>query len=185
MEQIIKDFKNLNILIIGDVMLDRFIFGEVERISPEAPVPVVRVISEKATLGGAANVLNNVISLGGNAEICGVIGYDPFSESIISILKKKNLSTEGIILEKGRPTIVKTRVIGHKQQIVRVDREEPKTIKRKTISKLLEFIEKNVKKYDAVILSDYGKGVISPKFYKELIKLIKDKKKIFNIDPKN
>jgi rfaE bifunctional protein kinase chain/domain len=185
MHNIVDEFKKLNILVIGDVMLDRFIWGDVERISPEAPVPVVRVVSETATLGGAANVLNNIISLGAKGLLCGVIGDDIFSRTITSIFKEKDISLKGIIQEKDRPTIVKTRVIGQKQQIVRVDREEVKPLKPKTINRLLEFVEQNISDFDAVILSDYGKGVINSKFYKKLVSLVKSHNKIINIDPKN
>ncbi len=185
MESVIERFNNLKILVIGDIMLDRFIWGDVERISPEAPVPVVKVTRENYTLGGAANVLNNVVSLGAEACLCGVVGDDIFSGSVIRLLSDKNVSLEGIVVESERTTIVKTRVIGQKQQIVRVDREDDKKIKNSSIKTLVSFIEKNLDRFDAVILSDYGKGLITGGFYKSLISMILEKKKILNIDPKN
>ena len=183
-KQLIKNFPNVKILVIGDIMLDRFIWGEVERISPEAPVPVVKVTKENYTLGGAANVLNNILSLSAKADICGILGNDLFGEQILDIFKKKNIGKDGIIIDENFSTIVKTRVIGQKQQIVRVDRENLKKINRKTIKKIIEFIGDNIKNYDGVILSDYGKGIVSTAFYRELIKIIKENRKIFSIDPK-
>ena len=162
---IIDEFKNIKILVVGDVMLDRFIWGDVERISPEAPVPVVKVTNENFLLGGSANVLNNVVALGGNAEICGVIGNDLFGDQVLKLLKSKKINITGVINDTKRATIVKTRVIGQKQQIVRVDREDLKKISNSIYKKLLNFIESNISKYDAVILSDYGKGLINKKFY--------------------
>ncbi len=182
---IIDEFKNIKILVVGDVMLDRFIWGDVERISPEAPVPVVKVTNENFLLGGSANVLNNVVALGGNAEICGVIGNDLFGDQVLKLLKSKKINITGVINDTKRATIVKTRVIGQKQQIVRVDREDLKKISNSIYKKLLNFIESNISKYDAVILSDYGKGLINKKFYTELLSIVKSHDKILNIDPKN
>ncbi len=185
MKKIIKKFSELKILVIGDVMLDRFIWGEVERISPEAPVPVVKVTGENYTLGGAANVLNNVISLGAEACLCGIVGDDIFSDTIFRLLRNGKVSLDGIIKEENRATIVKTRVIGQKQQIVRVDREDGKKIKNRSLKKLLAFINDNIDNYDAVILSDYGKGLITNGFYKSLNNIVLENRKILNIDPKN
>ncbi len=185
MKKIIKKFSELKILVIGDVMLDRFIWGEVERISPEAPVPVVKVTGENYTLGGAANVLNNVISLGAEACLCGIVGDDIFSDTIFRLLRNRKVSLDGIIKEENRATIVKTRVIGQKQQIVRVDREDGKKIKNRSLKKLLAFINDNIDNYDAVILSDYGKGLITNGFYKSLNNIVLENRKILNIDPKN
>ncbi len=182
--KIVKNFSNLNILVIGDIMLDRFIWGEVERISPEAPVPIVKVTKENYTLGGAANVLNNILSLGAKADICGILGNDFFGEFTLELLYNKNINKDGLIVDKNYSTIVKTRVIGQKQQIVRVDRENIKKLNRGIYQKLIDFIEKNIKKYDAVILSDYGKGIVTRSFYNTLLKIVKEHSKILNIDPK-
>ena len=185
LSSIIDEFKNVKILVVGDIMLDRFIWGSVERISPEAPVPVVKVTAENFLLGGSANVLNNVVALGGSAEICGVIGNDLFGNQILKLLNSKKINITGIINDSKRATVVKTRVIGQKQQIVRVDREDLKKISNNIYKKILKFIESNITKYDAVILSDYGKGLINKKFYNELISIVKSHDKILNIDPKN
>jgi len=182
--KLVENFSKLKILVVGDIMLDRFIWGDVERISPEAPVPIVKVTKENYILGGAANVLNNIVSLSASADICGIVGDDLFGGYILDMLRKKRVNQEGVVIEKNFSTIVKTRVIGHKQQIVRVDREDSNKVNKKIYNKLLNFIRNNISKYDAVILSDYGKGVVSKPFYKELVKIAKDNKKILNIDPK-
>ncbi len=177
--------KNTKILIIGDLMVDRYIWGTVSRISPEAPVPVVKVIKEEIKLGGSANVLNNIISLNGNVEICGVIGDDQNGENLLNILKKKNISTDGVIAEKNRITTVKTRIIGNNQQIVRVDRESDDGLFLSTFKKIEKYLKIKIKEVDAVIISDYGKGVIFKESFELIIELCKKYNKIVNVDPKN
>ncbi len=184
-EEFLEKVKNAKILIIGDIMLDRYIWGKVSRISPEAPVPVVKVEKEELKLGGSANVLNNILSLKGNVDICGVIGDDKNGEMLINILKNKNISTDGIIIEKGRTTTVKTRVIGNNQQIVRVDRESDDGLFLSTFKKMEKYLEDKIKNVDAVIISDYGKGVIFKESFELITSLCKKYKKIVNVDPKN
>ncbi len=115
--------KDSTLLVVGDIMLDHFIWGKVSRISPEAPVPVVDIQNESIMLGGAANVLNNITSLGGKAIICGVVGNDEMGKKIVHELRLQNVDTEGLVVETSRPTTIKTRVIAHSQQVVRFDRE--------------------------------------------------------------
>ena len=184
-DDFLNKIKEKKILIIGDIMLDRYIWGNVSRISPEAPVPVVKVIKEEIKLGGSANVLNNIISLNGNAYICGIIGDDLNGENLLKILKQRKISTDGIIVEKGRTTTVKTRVIGNKQQIVRVDREDENGLFLSSFRKLEKYLNEVIKEVDAVIISDYGKGVIFDKSFELIINLCKKYNKIVNIDPKN
>jgi rfaE bifunctional protein kinase chain/domain len=157
----IDTFEKSTILVIGDIMLDRFIWGNVSRISPEAPVPVVEVKHETAMLGGAANVVNNVISLGGNVLMCGVVGDDPTGREIISRLHELHIDTDGIAIEPDRPTSVKTRIIAHDQQVVRYDLEKKIPLKPQSTKAILDFIHKKKKSISALIVSDYGKGVIS------------------------
>ena len=116
------DFSNSKILIVGDVMLDKYYFGKVDRISPEAPVPIVNIQKEESRLGGASNVANNIVSLGGHSLLCGVIGHDLFGKEIERISRHKNIDT--FLLKTSSPTITKARIIGGKQQIVRVDYED-------------------------------------------------------------
>ena len=184
-DEFLEKVKNVKILVIGDIMLDRYIWGDVSRISPEAPVPVVRVKNEECKLGGSANVLNNIISLNGNAELCGVIGDDLNGEKLIEILKNNNINSDGILIEKNRTTTVKTRVIGNKQQIVRVDRESDNGLFLSTFKKMKNYLEEKIKKVHAVIISDYGKGVIFEESFNLIIELCKKYGKIVNVDPKN
>ena len=136
------DFSNSKILIVGDVMLDKYYFGKVDRISPEAPVPIVNIQKEESRLGGASNVANNIVSLGGHSLLCGVIGHDLFGKEIERISRHLNIDT--FLLKTSSPTITKARIIGGKQQIVRVDYEDKselnadnKKLFRDTISRIL------------------------------------------------
>lgn len=177
-------FRKSKILVVGDLILDRFITGSVRRISPEAPVPVVEVVSERSALGGAANVANNIRALGGKAMLVGIVGDDAFGKELVSEVRKAGLDGKGIILRKGGTTIVKTRVMAHHQQVVRVDREKTGIIPREWQAKMKSVIEKKIGEAQAVVVSDYAKGTFS----KELLKWIGDtarKKKIpYIVDPK-
>lgn len=159
---ILEKFPKIRLLVIGDLMLDRFVWGEVERLSPEAPVPVLRVVSEKNALGGAANVIHNVRSLGGQVTACGIIGKDEAGERITSALKKIGASTSGVIVDQTFQTIEKSRIIAspHHQQIVRLDRENRQPIRDETLKKLRKFIAARALDFDAIVVSDYGKGAI-------------------------
>lgn len=184
LKQIISKFKDSTILVVGDLMLDRFIVGTVSRICPEAPVPVVLVNSEYSTLGGAANVANNIRALGGNALITGVIGDDKNGTLLTDGLKKNRVRHEGVFLDNKRPTTLKTRVIAQHQHIVRVDREVIFDIDKVIATKILNYINKIIPDIDAIIIEDYGKGVIIKSLLKEIIKIAKDSRKIINVDPK-
>ncbi len=180
---IISSFKNKNILIIGDIILDRYIFGRVSRISPEAPVPVVDVMRESFLLGGAANVANNIIALGGKVTVAGVIGKDRAGDVVKGLMTDSNINIEAII-EDNRPTTVKARVIAHNQQIVRFDREDRRKLEGKSLLSFLGQIRKMLPLYDAVIISDYKKGVVSASLVKEVVKYAKQKKTFVAVDPK-
>jgi rfaE bifunctional protein kinase chain/domain len=159
----IENFGGTSILVIGDIMLDRFIWGKVSRISPEAPVPVVEVERESTMLGGAANVVNNLVSLGSKVLLCGVVGNDRPGEEVMSKLKGMGVDIDGIAIENARPTSVKTRIVAHAQQVVRYDREKRISLKPPTIKHILEFIRGKKDRISAMIVSDYGKGVLSRK----------------------
>jgi rfaE bifunctional protein kinase chain/domain len=180
----IDKFPETNILVIGDIIMDEYIWGDVSRISPEAPVPVVAVKKETKMLGGAANVINNIYSLGGRSILCGVIGEDQTGLEIVERLKSLGQTTAGIITEKDRRTSIKTRVVAHNQQVVRYDRESKKGISPVSIKKLLAFTKKVMGSIDAVIVADYGKGVISGEMMKGLRKLLEDSGIILSVDPK-
>jgi D-beta-D-heptose 7-phosphate kinase/D-beta-D-heptose 1-phosphate adenosyltransferase len=182
--RLVSSFKQQTILVVGDTMIDRFIWGKVKRISPEAPVPVVEVTKETEALGGAANVANNIASLGGKAFIVSAIGEDIVGKSMIEILREKGINTDYLVYDSQRPTIIKTRVIATNQQVVRIDKEVRGLFERHTQLKIIINIEKLISKVDAVIISDYGKGVISPMVLKKTIFLARKRKIPVTVDPK-
>ncbi len=183
-EKIIEDFKGKKICVIGDLIYDRFIFGNVSRVSPEAPVPVVEVISERGVPGGAANVVNNIRALKGEPLLIGVTGKDSFGKEFLEIIRKTGISCENIILEKEVKTIVKTRIIAHKQQIVRIDREKTNLLDENIINKLKKKIENVLKDCDAMVVSDYAKGTFSHQFLIWLGEKVKKLNIPYIVDPK-
>ena len=180
----VSRFRDARVMVIGDIILDHYIWGEVSRISPEAPVPVVEVKEETKMLGGAANVVNNLATLGATPFLCGVIGRDQSGKEILSRIESLGLSTEGIVGESGRPTSIKTRVIAHNQQVVRFDKESKQEIKRRTVKKILNVIGAKLQHMDVVVVSDYGKGVISFDLMVELGRLMKKTSLLLGVDPK-
>ncbi len=179
---ILKNFKHTRILVLGDIILDRYIWGKVNRISPEAPVPVVEVTEDNFMLGGAANVANNIISLGGEVTVAGISGNDRAGEVLRRLLEEKEIIC-ALFEDPKRPTTIKTRVIAHNQQVVRFDREDRNAISGSTMRDLMIFLKRAVPEYDAIIVSDYEKGVISRKLIEEILK-IKPKQKLLAVDPK-
>jgi D-beta-D-heptose 7-phosphate kinase/D-beta-D-heptose 1-phosphate adenosyltransferase len=184
LKHIISRFRNKNILVVGDLVLDHYIFGKVERISPEAPVPVVWANRENFVCGGAANVGLNLISLGAKASLCGTLGKDHFGNVLFNLIEKGNILSKLILREKTRPTTLKTRIIAQHQQIVRLDWESQEFLSFKASRLLLDKIAKNINSFDAVIIEDYGKGVINPNLVGDLVELCTKKKKIVTVDPK-
>lgn len=183
LQKLFKNFHTKKILIIGDIILDRYIFGKVSRISPEAPVPVVDVYEESYRLGGAANVANNIVALGGKAYISGIIGRGSAGRIVRDLLEEKGIVQE-YIFEDSRRTTVKTRIIGGNQQIVRFDIEDRKRLEGKAKENFLSMLSKALKNFDAVIVSDYKKGVVSEELFKILVSN-KQKNGIFvAVDPK-
>lgn len=184
LQEILNNFQNAKIAVVGDVMLDDYIFGNVDRISPEAPVPVVNVKKESFVLGGAANVLNNLNSLSAKVFAFGVIGDDDNGKRFLNELNKKNIYTDGIIVDDKRPTAVKRRVIAQNQQLLRLDWEDKSSISTDIEDKILEQIKNNISNIDAFILSDYDKGILTKRLSKEIIKLANENNKIITVDPK-
>ena len=184
LNEYIDRFSTANVFVIGDIILDEYIWGDVSRISPEAPVPVVEVKEETKRLGGAANVVHNIISLGGKSILCGVIGEDNIGRELIEMLKGLGLTTEGILVNPDRHTSIKTRVVARNQQVVRFDRETRGTIDSESTERLLKFLKNRINDIDAVIVADYGKGVISPDLMKGLRDLLKGSSIILAVDPK-
>lgn len=183
MKNFFKKFNNTGVLVIGDLMVDHYIWGKVKRISPEAPVPVVEVSEENLLLGGAANVAHNILSLGGKVFITGAIGRDDMGRIIIHKLREQGISTDGIIVEENRPTTVKTRIIAHSQQVVRFDREVKSDISESTLSLIIEYVKKCLPEIKSIILSDYCKGIITKALIKKLLKLT-NSKTFIAADPK-
>ena len=183
-EKIIRRFSGVRILVVGDIMLDRFIWGGVSRISPEAPVPVVVVEKETFLLGGAANVVNNIHSLGGKASLCGVVGDDEMGQKVLKRLGEMGIERSGISIEPGRQTTVKTRIIAHHQQLVRIDRETTQHPKVSTLRSLSEYLKRNIKSFDGVILSDYGKGLLTRGLVQDVIRKARQTGKFVMVDPK-
>ena len=183
---ILEKFRAAHLLVVGDLMLDRFIWGDVERISPEAPVPVMRVLAESHRLGGAANVINNVLSLGAQVTACGVIGRDMAGRRLMHDLRRAGASTAGIVGDKQVQTTQKSRIIARPrhQQIVRLDRENQNPISDATLKRLREFVLARAKTCDGIVISDYGKGVIHGSLLRSIAPLVRRKKLIFVVDPK-
>jgi len=184
-EQILSKFGRKNVLVIGDVILDKYIRGSVSRISPEAPVPVVLETESFYTPGGAANVAHNLHGLGAKVVLIGKIGDDLEGRILLQQFKEKGLNTKGIFVDKKLPTICKTRVIAQNQQVVRIDREKCEEAGSKEVfRKICNLIKKDITSFDAVIISDYGKGLVTP----ELVDFVREQalanNKIIVIDPK-
>lgn len=184
LEKIIRKFSEVRILVVGDIMSDRFIWGEVSRISPEAPVPVVRVEKETLLLGGAANVVNNIHALGGKTSLCGIVGDDEMGQKIITQLGEMGIERHGVSIEPGRQTTVKTRIIAQHQQLVRIDRETNHLPKSTTLRNLSEYLKRKIDEVDGVILSDYGKGVLTRSLVREVIRKARESGKYVMADPK-
>ncbi|MBX3163530.1 MAG: D-glycero-beta-D-manno-heptose-7-phosphate kinase [Bacteroidetes bacterium] len=184
--EIFKSFNNLNVLIIGDVMIDSYLWGKVNRISPEAPVPIIAVTKKERRLGGAANVALNIQALGANPILCSVIGVDYDGQTFLDLLKTQKLSQKGILKSRDRVTTVKTRVIGNNSQLLRVDEETEDDISAYEIQQLLILISHIIThdKIDAIIFEDYNKGLISPKLISKVVELAKTKGIPTCVDPK-
>jgi rfaE bifunctional protein kinase chain/domain len=184
LQRAVDRFSRARVLVIGDVILDEYIWGQVSRISPEAPVPVVDVRTETKMLGGAANVIHNMATLGAKPVLCGVVGDDDAAKHIRDAIRALGLTTDGLLTEAGRPTSVKTRIVAHNQQVVRFDRESRAPISAQTIEILLDYIEKRLRHVDAIVVSDYGKGTVSAPLMKGLRDLVQDASVIIAVDPK-
>ena len=184
LKSIINKFNKARVLVIGDLILDQYIWGSVERVSPEAPVPVVWAKKRNYVPGGAANVANNIRGFAAKVTLAGVVGDDEVSGKLLGELHKRGIDTKGIFTEAGRHTILKTRVLAGHQQVVRVDWEDTHNIKAQTKSRLQSFISKNIKNFDAIIIEDYGKGFLDAQLTKTIIKQANQAGIIVTVDPK-
>jgi D-beta-D-heptose 7-phosphate kinase/D-beta-D-heptose 1-phosphate adenosyltransferase len=183
-QEILARFPDQQLLVLGDIMVDEYIWGSVSRISPEAPVPVVEVKGESFRLGGAGNVAANVRSLGGRAILVGVVGNDPPAERLIDQLEAIGIKGDGVVVDRTRPTTIKTRVVAGSQQIVRFDRESALDISKEATERLLEVAAERLREADGLLISDYAKGVISTLVARQIVPLARRRKKIIVVDPK-
>jgi D-beta-D-heptose 7-phosphate kinase/D-beta-D-heptose 1-phosphate adenosyltransferase len=178
----LKD-KKANILVIGDLMIDHYLWGSCDRISPEAPVQVLKVNKETSVLGGAGNVINNLKALGANVEVISVIGNDPIGIELEQMLKDIEVNSN-LVIQQDRETSKKSRLIASNQQIIRYDKESIDNIDTISEDSILEKLKNNISKYEVVLLSDYGKGVLTQKLTKNIISIVNKHNKKALIDPK-
>jgi D-beta-D-heptose 7-phosphate kinase/D-beta-D-heptose 1-phosphate adenosyltransferase len=180
----IQRFPQASVLVIGDLILDHYIWGRVSRISPEAPVPVVHVESESVRLGGAANVFNNILALGGKADLCGAIGPDETGRMLLKELSAKRSGRGGVVIDHDRPTTRKSRVIAHNQQVVRYDLERRGELKPVLQKRILRYVESRLRELSCLVVSDYSKGVVTAPLMSELTRLAAPRKIPVIVDPK-
>ncbi len=183
--EILERARDRRVVVLGDVMLDEFIWGDVTRISPEAPVPVVNIKRESIHLGGAANVLANITALGASGNVIGVVGRDAAAEKLRESLRKDGgvQTDDMLIADNKRPTTIKTRIIAHNQMVVRADREHRGAINGNVESQVVDVARRTIANADALVISDYDKGVITPRILSEVLPLAYDKMPVL-IDPK-
>jgi rfaE bifunctional protein kinase chain/domain len=184
-QHLFETFKNKKILVIGDVMLDRYMIGDVQRISPEAPVPVVELKKEEDRLGGAANVALNIISLGAEVVLASVIGSDVYGQRIIELCSENKIDSRTILQLPSRPTTVKTRILGNKQQLLRVDYEVNEYLNEGDEQLFLNFVIPEItNEFDAIIFEDYNKGLLTERIIQELISACQKNNIHTSVDPK-
>ena len=184
-QYLFETFKNKKILVIGDIMLDRYMIGDVQRISPEAPVPVVELKKEEDRLGGAANVALNIISLGAEVVLASVIGSDVYGQRIIELCSENKIDSRTILQLPSRPTTVKTRILGNKQQLLRVDYEVNEYLNKVDEQLFLDFVIPVItNEFDAIIFEDYNKGLLTERIIQELISACQKNNIHTSVDPK-
>jgi D-glycero-beta-D-manno-heptose-7-phosphate kinase len=182
--EIIDNFSLAKVLVVGDIMIDHFIWGRVARISPEAPVPVVDVQKENLMLGGCANVLNNIHAIGGRVSGTGVVGADETGERVINEFRKRRIDVGGVVVEQNRPTTLKTRIVAHGQQVVRFDRESRTPVGSESIDTIISYVEKMRDDVGAIVISDYNKGVITKPLLDGIRRISSKRKVTVCVDPK-
>ncbi len=184
LEKVLTSAKNVSVLVLGDVMLDQYIYGTIDRISPEAPVQVVNWREQRSGLGGAANVANNLAQLGCHVFLAGVVGSDATAEELLNTARAMGINTAGVVTDADRPTTLKTRVIAHRQQVIRIDREGGSQISDGSAKVLLDRVRKYIPSVDGIILSDYAKGVLRSDFCASVIQAGSSNHKRVLVDPK-
>jgi rfaE bifunctional protein kinase chain/domain len=182
--EILEGVKNLRILVVGDLMLDQFVWGNVRRISPEAPVPIVEFEKESFMPGGAANVARNLTALSAPCELFGIVGRDPTARQVRQLLIEQQVVCDGLIADPSRPTSIKSRIVAQHQQMVRVDKESTEPLAPKVLARLLSSVEERLDQADAVIVGDYGKGVVTQRLLEELKAMCRSRGLWLSLDPK-
>jgi D-beta-D-heptose 7-phosphate kinase/D-beta-D-heptose 1-phosphate adenosyltransferase len=185
LQKVVQQFSDQPILVVGDLMLDRYVWGRVERISPEAPVPVVEVVKETVHLGGAANVAYNLAVLNARPLLVGVVGRDEAGDRLVEELHRQEISSEGIVRDKGRSTTIKTRIIAHNQQVCRTDREDKTPLSQGTVDQMRSAYQPLLEQAKGIIISDYAKGACSEALVVDLIQEARQAKKFLAVDPKS
>ncbi len=184
LEALVRRFAHVRVLVVGDLMLDHFVWGRVQRISPEAPVPVVQVTREDERPGGAGNVVSNLAALGGKTAVCGLVGRDEAGDRLVRSLRSLGASTRGIVTLRGGETTQKTRIIAHQQQVVRLDRETIAAAGGADARRVQDFVLRELRRYDVLVLSDYNKGVIGPRLLNALATAHRRRPFLWLVDPK-
>lgn len=179
-----EQFRKKKIIVLGDLMLDRYVWGTVDRISPEAPVPVVEVTNETTRLGGAANVAHNLHALGATPIPIGIVGTDYAGQQLVDLMKSLDFPADRIVFDNSRPTVVKTRIIANDQHVVRADRESREPINADVLQKVIDTIKRTISQVDAIIIEDYNKGLLIKELIREVTNLAIQNQKIITIDPK-
>lgn len=185
LERCVAAFSRVRLLVVGDAMLDEYLWGDVERVSPEAPVPVVHVRRESMALGGAANVVRNTMAMGAEALLCAVVGDDPAGERLVDLMKDLGADPAGIVRVPGRPTTRKTRVEARSQQMLRFDRETSDPLPARAVRALEAVIDAALPRVDGVILEDYGKGVLHRATARRLMRRFRAARSPVAVDPKD
>jgi D-glycero-beta-D-manno-heptose-7-phosphate kinase len=183
-DEVLRRASERSIVVYGDVMLDEFVWGDVTRISPEAPVPVVDIRRESVHLGGAANVLANLVALGVRASVVGVVGNDSAGERLRAELKEVGAPADTLIVDDGRPTTLKTRIIAHSQLVVRADREQRTPVEAETEERIIEALQEAIPEADAFVVSDYDKGAVTPRVLAAILPLAYERGMPVLVDPK-
>ena len=184
-KRLTRAFRRQRILVVGDLMLDKYIHGMVERISPEAPVPVVRVVRERQVPGGAANVAGNVCALGGQAVVAGTVGRDVAGQDLVRLLKERGIRTDAVRIVAGTPTTVKMRVLADRQQVVRVDWDPAARLPRATVSRFCRQLERQLAVCTGVVVEDYGKGIVQQEVMDLILAVAKKRGIPVGLDPKD
>ncbi len=183
-QAIVESFRNHRVLVLGDLILDRYVWGACERISPEAPVPVVRVKEESIMLGGAGNVARNLASLGSQVQIVAVVGEDDAARELSRLFSDWKIDSDGLAVDAERPTTQKTRIIARGQQVVRYDRESDNAIAASAAEKLLSSIRARAVNVDGVVIEDYGKGLLTPELLRDVMTIFREHDVRIFVDPK-